>query len=927
MSLFDDHQKTPMAFIESKKGGRIAVESIEVSAEDPVCRLPARGYHSNKTIRLALKLTGICFLWLFAFFALAALKLNTSPWDIYWFSNPSLNSSLPNILMALRIEMIALSFVTVLAIYLILRKESLLSLEADKLFAGTFYVDSERALPVMGNIAMKDNSVGESGVGASNDANTKKKQIPTSTRSGENTTVQRRNGNLESQLRIATDELDRVRRELLDCRDELEQANLAKSDFLVNMSHELLTPMNGIVGMTDLLLGGDLPPREMRFANSIAGSSNALLDIINDLLDFSKIESGTLRLETVRFSLRHCVDDVCSSLAINAHGKNIELLCYVDDNVPETMEGDPYRINQIINNLVANAIAFTDTGEVVVRLSRAEESASLSTYHCEVQDTGVGMSPEMQAQLFVAFTQQDASVNRSHGGIGLGLAITKELVSMMGGEITFKSRLGEGTCFTFTMDLAEVSDEDVVSPRRRTMVGAHVLVVDDNDTNRTILFHQLTNWGLVVETVESGKLALELLRESHDVGQAFDAVVVDLDMPGMDGLELARRIQQYPDFKNIKSLLLTSSSLELGKEEIRKLGINMYVRKPVRQSVLHECLLSLMPNQSGLPLSEIQSQPKPKNARVLLVVDNMVNRNVAMEMLAQLGCKVSLADNGDAAVAMGEVEKYDIVLMDCQMRLMDGYEATRRIKTLGCLNAHTPVVALTANATTGDREKCLSAGMDDYVSKPVLTRTLSYMLDKWVAHPINKLDPNVLDQDPTLLFSGERESDLRTTGVWGEISVDPLPTAAEVKTTTKLTPNQPEVAPTSNIKSTRVISKVSTQFESSINIEAIDAIRAMQRPGKDDLLTKIVSAFSTKTPDLIEQMQGAANDAEMVAAGARGLGISSAYLGAEKMSSLCKRIESVVADSGPDDLAQLVSSLKEEYESVTEQLNTIVKAA
>jgi signal transduction histidine kinase/DNA-binding response OmpR family regulator/HPt (histidine-containing phosphotransfer) domain-containing protein len=905
--------------------GFIAVDSKEDSSENDVHRRTSHRNYSNKRKRLLLQFTGVFFLLVSAFFVLAALKLNTAPWQIFWFSNLSLHNSLPNILMALRIEMISFSFVAVLTVFQILRKETLMYLEDNKVSADGFYADSNKALPFLGDIATNKDSSGNSGL--ADTGSTKQEQLSCSMRGTENTVDRRRSGNLDTQLRIAYDELDRVRRELLDCRDELERANVAKSDFLANISHELLTPMNGIVGMTDLLLCGDLPPRELRFANSIAGSSNSLLGIINDLLDFSKIESGVLRLETARFSVRGCVEDVCSSLARKAHEKNIELMCYVDENVPETMEGDPHRIYQIINNLVANAIAFTEKGEVVVRLSRSEKSGSPASYYCEVQDTGVGMTPEMQAQLFVSFIQQDSSITRAHGGIGLGLAIAKELVSMMGGEISFNSRMGEGTCFNFTMDLVEISDEYLVASRRRTMVGAHVLVVDDNDTNRTILFHQLTNWGLVVETVESGELALKVLRESHDNGQAFDAIVLDLRMPGMDGLELAKRIQEESDFKKVRSLLLTSSGVEMDEDEIQKLGIYMHVSKPVRQAVLHESLLSIMPNQSGMPPSKLVNHPKPKNARVLLVEDNMVNRNVAVEMLEQLGCEVSLAVNGDAAVAMAEVEKYDIILMDCQMPLMDGYEATRRLKMAGSLNAPTPVVALTANATNGDREKCLSAGMDDYVSKPVLTRTLLHMMDKWVAHPINKLDPNVLVQNPPLLFSGQRHSDLRTTSVPGEISVNQLPTAAEVQTSTKQTPDGSVVA--SKIISTSVISKESSQAESSINIESIDTIRAMQRPGKDDLLAKIVSAFSTKTPYVIGRMQDAANDAdtESVATGARGLGVSCAYLGAEKMSSLCKRIESVVADGGSDDLSQLVSTLKEEYEKVTEQLNTIVRAA
>lgn len=901
------------------------MQSREVASEDILNREnshPKQPVNSNLTF----KFTGILVLLVLAFFLLSALKLDLPPWSILWSGDASLPGSVSNVLISLRAEMLALFLVAIAAMVMIIRKETLRISAGKQLQAYGSSDDSQELFPDKSG----EPDINNDAEVCIKDASEKNNGNSTAVCGLDNSLGKKRNGNLESQLRIATGELDRVRRELLDCREELEQATVAKSEFLANMSHELLTPMNGIVGMTDLLLGADLPPREMRFANSIAECSKSLLDIINDLLDYSKIESGMLQIETTRFSVRDCVEDVCSSLAGIAHEKNIELMCYIDENVPLTMEGDPHRIHQILNNLVANAIAFTEQGEVVVRLSRMEKNGELHKYHCEVQDTGVGMSPEMQAQLFVTFTQQDTTMIRPHGGIGLGLVIAKELISMMGGELSFISRMGEGTRFSFTMDLVEIGDEEkTVVSRRRAMPGAHVLVVDDNDTNRTILYHQLSNWGLVVETAESGKRALELLAEAHANDQAFDAMVLDFRMPEMDGLELARRIQREPDYQKIKSLLLTSSSVQLNESDIRKLGIYMKVNKPVRQSVLHECLLSLMPNESGVPTSKPVSQAKAKNAKVLLVEDNPANREVAEEMLGQLGCEVTVAENGDTAVHLSDSNKFDIIFMDCQMPLVDGYKATQRIKTDGSLNSLTPLVALTANATTGDREKCLSAGMDDYVTKPVLTRTLSRMLDKWVAHPINKLDPSVLNQDPLILFTGERGSDLRTTNVPGEISVDPLPTTTQVQSpletsSSESTPDSKPIDPMEGITS-----EASSQATVTVNTNAIDTIRAMQRPGKEDLLRKIVGAFSKKTPDIIKRMQIAVNeeDSESVVAGAKGVGVSSAYLGAEKMSSLCKQIESVVAGSETENLTQLVSCLEEEYASVIEELNTIVKAA
>ncbi len=876
----------------------------------------------KRKVQLGFKIGLVFALLLASFFGLAAIKYNTAPWDIYWFSNPSLYNSLTNLMVALRMEMMSLTFVAVCCVFIILGRDSLVRDKEPGEQHQDFYADGNSTFPIVSQI---DQIKGELNTSSENHsespaADSRDKAAPGETAS--------RRDSIDPQLKIATDQLDLVRRELADCKEQLKHASIAKSEFMANMSHELLTPMNGIVGMTDLLLAGELPDKEKRFVNSIVGSSNALLGIINDLLDFSKIESGMLKLEHVRFSVRDCVEDVCSSLAASAHKKNIELMCYVDENVPERMDGDPNRIRQILNNLITNAIAFTDKGEVVVRLTQSDAGEGQSSYQCDVQDTGAGISPEMQAQLFSAFTQEDTSVTRGHGGIGMGLAITKELVSMMGGEITFRSRLGGGTRFSFTMDLENVDAEEVPTARRRTLAGAHVLVVDDNDTNRTILFHQLTSWGMIVETAESGQVALTTLRESYENNQRFDTVVLDLHMPGMDGLELARLIQADPNLKDIKALLLTSASLPLEAAELRKLGIYKYVSKPVRQSVLHDSLASLMPNQKAMPAETLINNPKPKNARVLLVEDNMVNRDVAVGMLEHLGCHVTLAEDGSAAVEMGESEKYDIVLMDCQMPLMDGYEATRLIKTDGALNAPTPVVALTANATSGDREKCLSAGMDDYVSKPVRTRMLSHMLDKWVAHPINKLDPKVLDQDPPMLFTGVRDSDLRYEEGLAAGAVPILPEEHLHPVSAQSEISAPK-APVGRVKPTQEKDTESAPIASHINVEAIETIRAMQRPGKDDLLSKVVGVFFSKTPEVIEQMQLAANegDTETAFAAAHSLSSSSAYLGAERMSELCHQIQSVAEAKDVDDLKELVSSLKDEYGRVADQLNEFVKAA
>ena len=720
--------------------------------------------------------------------------------------------------------------------------------------------------------------------------------------------------NADAQLEIAAGELTRLRRELSDCRSRLDAANATRSRFLANMSHELRTPMNGIIGMTDLLLGGELPPRERRFAQSIASSSNALLGVISDLLDFSGIESGTLTLERSRFRIRDAVEDVCAMLAERAHAKGIELMCYVDDNVPALADGDASRLRQVLDNVIRNAIAFTDEGEVVVRVSREEERGARSLYRCDVQDTGRGISPEMQMTMFDAFTQEDGSSTRRHGGLGLGLAIVRELVAMMGGTITFRSRLGEGTRFGFTVELDNAEDDDGALPGARSIRGARVLVVDDNETNRTILYHQLSGWGVVADTVESGEEALERLHETLDGrGRPYDLLVLDLHMPGMDGIELARRIRTEPRLGAMRSLMLTSAALDLDDGELAALGIDRYVSKPPRQSVLHESLVSLLP--SGASAGAFASfrdaaSVRADGVRVLLAEDNVESQDVGVGLLESAGCHVDVAVDGRGALERADAGHYDLILMDCRMPGIDGYAATRSIRVGDGPNAGTPIVALTASAMKGDRERCLAAGMDDHVAKPIRRDDLNALLARWIV-------PGAAVTAGAGVPARDAEK-----GLPGDATED----------STEDAPKAVVNGPSDRAAESAAGDAAEADGEAlppSVDDVALEAIRALQRPGKPDLLAKVLKTFFARTPAILDAMHRAleAGDAAALGEQMHSLKASAAYVGAARLSALCTRLERASADGDASAVAALVARIDGEFADVSATLAERGRAA